>query len=67
MIASSSIMNPGSLLLIIPVAAATIVSYFRVDETLASSSKRQSTRSKPSGTDANGDPILCDPDGRRWS
>jgi hypothetical protein len=39
---------------------------FRLDEVFANSNRDRRPIRRPAGMDKNGDPVLCDPDGRPW-
>ena len=60
--------NLDSLLVAIPFIFILLVVYFRLDEVYASSKKQKTVKHRPPcGVDEDGETILTDPDGRRWS
>ena len=62
------IANSGSdtLLVAIPSLGLLLISFFRLDQLLASPRQRNKTGRFVSGVDKDGEPIMCDPDGRPW-
>ena len=44
-----------------------MLSFFRLDELLASSKRKENHWQAGYGLDRHGNPVLCDPDGRTWS
>ena len=57
-----------SVLLGVPFVAMLFCGFFRLDEVFAAKGQAKSTdreRRPFSGLDADGEPIVCDPDGRR--
>jgi hypothetical protein len=64
------VLNSGwdTVVFAVPLIGFLFVGFFRLDE-LFSASKREPrarTRRAPAGMDADGEPIICDPDGRPW-
>ena len=57
----------GMMLFAIPFGAILLISVFRLDELLATPRKRAGARRPALGLDRDGNPMLCDPDGRTWS
>ena len=53
-----------NVLLVIPFVGILLVNVFRLDEIIASPKRSTTARRPLSGCDENGDPLLCDPDGR---
>ena len=53
-----------NVLFAIPFVGILLVNLFRLDEIIASPKRSTPARRPPSGCDENGDPLLCDPDGR---
>jgi len=53
-------------LVAVPFLIMLAVGFFHLDEVIYAPKKRAQHRRPASGTDADGLPILCDPDGRRW-
>jgi hypothetical protein len=53
-------------LIAIPFLAILIIGFFRLDEIFAAHPRSSRRRGPVSGLDADGEPLLCDPDGRRW-
>jgi len=56
--------NRDTLLVAIPFVAMLLMSYFRLDELIVAPDKAGKPRRAPCGVDMDGEPILCDPDGR---
>ena len=64
-----SVLNPGweTALIAVPFMLTLVAGVFRLDEVFASK-KSTARRQRPViGTDENGQPMLCDPDGRPYS
>jgi hypothetical protein len=59
--------NLDSFLVAIPFLIILLIGYFRLDEVFAAPKHRVRARRAPCGIDEDGQPILCDPDGRRWN
>jgi hypothetical protein len=59
--------NLDSFLVAIPFLVFLLIGFFRLDEVFAAPKHRGQARRAPCGIDADGRPILCDPDGRRWN
>jgi hypothetical protein len=56
----------GTLLIAVPFLMMAFLTFFRLDEVIATPKSRRG-RVKPSlGSESNGDVILTDPDGRPW-
>lgn len=55
------------LLVGIPFLGLLFMSYFRLDEVLAKRKSRPNHNRHGSGLDADGEPLLCDPDGQVWN
>jgi len=53
-------------LVAVPFLIMLAVGFFHLDEVIYAPKKRMQERRPASGTDPDGVPILCDPDGRRW-
>ena len=62
------ILNSGldTLLVAIPSLGLLLVSFLRLDESLASPRQRKDKGQFVRGVDTDGEPIMCDPDGRPW-
>jgi len=60
-----TMLNPGwdTLLVAVPFVVLLAMSIFRLDEVIAAP-KRGRIQRRTGGTDIDGNPILCDPDGR---
>jgi hypothetical protein len=54
-----------TLLFAIPFLGFLLMGLFRLDEVFYSPKRGRQARRPASGFDTNGEPILCDPDGRR--
>jgi len=59
--------NWEKLLVAVPLFGLLFASYFRLDEVLAKRKKGPKLRRHASGLDKNGEPLLCDPDGKAWT
>lgn len=51
----------------VPFVGIFLISLFRLDELVASPKKKAKPRRTAFRLDRNGEPMLCDPDGRTWS
>ena len=56
-----------TVLVAVPFIGLLLATLFRVDEIFASSKREMRRRRAPCGMDEDGEPLLTDPDGRRWS
>lgn len=56
-----------AILVAVPMMLVLLTGFFRLDQLFAAPKRRNAPRRPPTGTDENGAPILCDPDGRRQS
>ncbi len=54
------------LMVAIPVVCLLLIVVFRLDQVIFRPKPSQQLPRPTSGTDKDGEPILCDPDGRRW-
>jgi hypothetical protein len=60
--------NKDSILVAIPFLFMLFLSVFRIDHLLATPTKTINRNRRPAcGVDDTGEPILCDPDGKRFS
>lgn len=57
-----------NILVALPFIGMLMVGFFRLDEILAAPRKRLANKPlhPPCGVDLDGNPIVCDPDGRPW-
>ena len=56
-----------SLLVGIPFLLVLLIGYFRLDEIFASRHSSGRRRGPTAGLDVDGEPLLCDPDGKPWT
>ena len=63
-----TVLNPGwdTFIVAVPFIGILIASFFRLDVLFAASKKHVPRRRGVCGMDEDGEPILCDPDGRPW-
>jgi hypothetical protein len=54
------------LMVAIPVVCLLLIVVFRLDQVIFRPKQSQKLPRPASGTDKDGEPIVCDPDGRRW-
>ena len=59
--------NMDSFLVAIPFLFFLLFGYFRLDEVVAAPKRPARIRRAPCGIDEDGQAILSDPDGRRWT
>jgi hypothetical protein len=55
-----------TIFLVVPFIAMLLIGMFRLDEIFTSQHRKPRARKVISGLDANGEQLLCDPDGSRW-
>ena len=55
-----------TILIGLPFLAMLIVGFFRLDEIFTARPRSGPRRGPVAGLDADGEPLLCDPDGQRW-
>ncbi len=55
-----------TLLVALPFIGMLMVGIFRLDELIVVPREARVNPRRPGGMDVNGDPIICDPDGRVW-
>lgn len=62
------IVNSGldTLLIAIPSLGLLLITFLRLDQLLASPKQRIEVGRFVRGVDVDGEPIMCDPDGRPW-
>ena len=55
-----------TLLVALPFIGMLMVGLFRLDELIVVPKEVKAISRRPGGMDVNGEPIVCDPDGRVW-